>query len=197
MERYRSLDEAVQALPRTGTIWVVGPDGSGKSFLVDHLRDCASNRGIMMRRYHQRAGLLLPKRARASEGFDKPQAIEVRRPSGQIGKILLSFLDFYAGHVRERVRRRECLAIFERPPIDMAVDPRRYRLSARFGSLAGRLALLLPGPRVVAVCQGDPGSIHSRKPELGLDEVRRQQVRWAQLASSWRWRTIYIWSTDS
>jgi hypothetical protein len=195
MQRFRSLADAVEALPDTGMIWVVGPDGSGKSFLVDQLRKRASSRGIAMHRYHQRAGLLLPKRARASDGFDRPQEVEVRRWIGQIGKILLSILDFYAGFAREFGRRRRGLVVFERPPIDMAVDPRRYRLSEPFGSWAGRLALVLPGPRVIAVCQGDPDRIHARKPELDLGELRRQQVRWAQLASSWRWRTIYIWST--
>lgn len=197
MQRFRSLDDALEALPDFGTVWVVGPDGSGKSFLVEQLRERAARRGVRMHRYHQRAGLLLPKRARASEGFDSPHKVEVRRWTGQIGKILLSLLDFYAGFARVLPRQRRELAIFERPPIDMAVDPRRYRLSERFGSLAGRLALLLPGPQVVAVCQGDPARIHARKPELGLDEVRRQQVRWAQLASSWRWQTIYIWSTGN
>jgi hypothetical protein len=75
------------------------------------------------------------------------------------------------------VRTRTGLVVVERGFVDIAVDPRRYRLRVS-PTLVDTLARLLPRPDVTIVLEAPPETITARKAELSATEVRRQLAAW-------------------
>ncbi len=165
---------------------VVGPDGSGKSTVAQELlTDC----GRLFRRQthvHWRPGVL-PRLGgligRAPSDASEPHS---RTAHGKVlSHLLLGYywLDFFLGSwlQLQAVRIRTGLVIQERGWWDMAVDPLRYRLSPcpRTVMLLGKL---LPRPDVLVVLESDANVLHSRKPELPVDELQRQLSAWRDIA---------------
>src|SRR5205814_4952667 len=74
-------------------------------------------------------------------------------------------------------RRRTTLVVLERPFVDFAIDPRRYRLSTP-PVLARLLARLLPSPDLVLVLTAPARAVHRRKRELAVGELERQLSAW-------------------
>lgn len=167
---------------RRGLILVAGPDGAGKSTLVNRLVALAKADGVAIRHDHYRPGLLLP---------PPPEAPPVTRPREQVPrgrgisalKLALVFVDTVAGAIGVwRKSRNAGIVVLERGWFDMAVDPRRYRLPDSMTAVVRCLGRFLPRADLAVLLSGDPGEIHSRKPEIGLDEVRRQLDRWRTVA---------------
>jgi thymidylate kinase len=78
---------------------------------------------------------------------------------------------------------RSSLVILERGWLDLAVDPRRYRvsLSKRWIELLGRA---LPQPNLTLVLDAPDEVVHARKPELEPSEINRQRNAWRAAAVS-------------
>ena len=77
------------------------------------------------------------------------------------------------------------LVIFDRSFDDIIIHPRRYRLSAA-GWLARLLRRLLPRADLTLVLDAEPEQVHARKPELSLEDLRRQRAALQQLARDGR-----------
>ena len=168
----------------TGYVLVVGPDGAGKSTVVDAIAALAAKTGVRVSRAHHRPGLLA---GGAQDGISvtDPHAKAPRSAPAALAKLGLVLGDHLLGYlVRWRPRRRGGLLLLERGWFDMVVDPRRYRLPIRWTPVVRRLGWLLPRPDVVLVLSGEPQALHDRKPEIGVDEVDRQIRRWRDVAPS-------------
>ncbi len=161
---------------------VAGPDGTGKSTVVDHLvGDVLSNPVLVM---HHRPHLL-GTRSKRGEMVSEPHR-EQAYPTWLSGaKLIFLWLDHLLGWLL-RVRPRLLSGgdvIVERGWWDLAVDPRRYRLqpAPRLVDLLGRL---LPRPDVTIVLGGDAATIAGRKAELSIEETERQLTMWRGLSTS-------------
>ena len=77
------------------------------------------------------------------------------------------------------------LIIFDRSFDDIIIHPRRYRFPAA-GWLARLLRWLLPRADLTLVLDAEPEQVHARKPELSLEDLRRQRAALQQLARDGR-----------
>jgi thymidylate kinase len=165
---------------------VVGPDGTGKSTICDALSDAIGPSSIMRFRFPR----VLPRRARsrvlderlgAGATYDLlgPRKYpSLLSPWKSAAKTLYLYADFLLGwfvRVRPHVKNGGWV-IFERGWWDYSVDPGRYRLrAARPFRILGRS---LPRCDLVIVLEGHPDAIRARKPQLSVEELRRQMDAW-------------------
>ncbi len=158
-------------------IVILGPDGVGKSTLIAQLGLPCFQR---VQQFHFRPGVLGKK---ASGTVTQPHAQPPRSRAVSIAKTLYYFADHWLGYLGKifPAKVRNELVVFDRSFEDVFVDPRRYRLSA--GSAFARfLKQLLPPPDLTFVLDAEPELVHARKPELAIEELRRQREVLRQLA---------------
>ena len=115
----------------------------------------------------------------------QPHARPPSAPAGSIARIGYLAADTLIGWLPtvSRARARATLVILERGWDDLAVDPRRYRLSAgaRLVRLGGKV---LPRPDLTFLLEAPAEEIHARKPELEVAEIDRQLAAWRELAKA-------------
>ncbi len=171
----------------TPIIAVVGPDGAGKSSVLQGVKEILPERfpfwGVQMR--HWRPSLLPSIGAVAG----KPQPEEgkpnlPRRKSGRFYFVRLAYYgtDFLAGYLLKdrRIRAGLTAILYDRCFWDMYVDPVRFGLGSRRGILS--LGRLLPGPDMIFCLAVDPETARARKGELADHEVAEQNKKWHELA---------------
>ncbi len=181
--RLSQLYVPLATLPR-GSMVVVGPDGAGKSTLVASLAQLAEDAGVDVSRWHFKPGVLLERRD-DGVAVEDPHAQAARPVLSAVARTALVWLDFLAGWLTSwRSASRRGLLLLERPWLDQAVDPRRYRLPPLTVQVVKALGRALPKADFCVQMVGDPTSIDRRKPEIGEEEVRRQQNAWDDNASA-------------
>lgn len=177
--RHHAANRGVRKIAVRGLVLVVGPDGAGKSTLIDELE---RQTGQPIARAHSRPGLLAGRRAQGATVTD-PHAERPRGHAVSLIKLGVLLVDAVAGTwLRWRPIARKRLLIVERGWYDMAIDPRRYRLPARLVPLVTWAGRLVPKADVTVLLSGDPTAFHARKPEIGSDEVLRQLREWQHMA---------------
>lgn len=174
---------SVFANPGAPNVAIVGPDGVGKSTVLNIVRKELKAKlpftNITLR--HWRPGLL-PPLSRLIKGHtdETPEAVIPRRTPGKFMLIRLFyyFIDFVLGwHVKDKPMLAKLnMILYDRCALDMAVDPVRYGLSSARG--AESLWRLAPKPDMVILLYDDPVRIHRRKPELQVEEIDRQLKKW-------------------
>jgi thymidylate kinase len=162
-------------------IVVAGPDGTGKTTLVDGLVKAIAGSGRPVRRYHH-VFRILPPSAAARRPSTTPHA---NRPYpswlSAIKVVYLAANHLVGWHMRVRpFVRRGGVVILERGWSDMVVDPHRFRLAS--GWPAGRLARWMPHPDRSFVLLAPPDAIIARCSELGSEELERQLSAWRTIA---------------
>lgn len=161
---------------------VVGPDGAGKSSMIEALFGQFENAGWIVVHWHQRPGLL--RRKRSALDVSNPHDVVARTGVLAALKVVLAWSDFLLGHASLiRLRRRgDVVLLTERPFLDMCVDPARYRLpKSRWLRLIPVLDRALPSPTATIWLTGDSQLMRDRKPELTEEEVERQGGRWTTI----------------
>lgn len=164
---------------------ILGPDGSGKSTIIKAIApviEAASHTPLAIR--HLRPTLLpsLGSIARLGQKSDTPATAtdpHGSAPAGAIGslaRLIWLWIDYVFGYlavVRPKIAKAPVVFLFDRYADDLAIDPRRFRIG-RFGGLARLMPKFVPRPDLVIVLFAEPELIHSRKPELPLAEIERQ-----------------------
>lgn len=163
-------------------IAVLGPDGSGKTTVLDHLASELAPAFRRVRRYHLRPHF----------GSTRPGAV-VTDPHGQAprGRVLstakmgLFLYDYLGGWARAiwPDSIRSTLVLFDRYFHDMLVDPARYRLSKGF-PIARWIAPLIPKPDIWLVLTAPAPTLLARKSELTEAAAQSLDSAYRSLASS-------------
>jgi len=165
------------------TIAFLGTDGSGKSTLIDSIRPIlneAFHKGVYYEHLRPNKFPSIAKLLGKKEEFDGPVTDpHSKEPSGFLGSLLrwsYYLLDYTLGYMLKVFPKRaskSCVWIFDRYYYDYRIDKRRTRVNLPDWLL--RLGqFIIPEPDLIICLGADPVSIHSRKPELTLDEVKRQ-----------------------
>ena len=181
--------EVIRAVKRSTSpsglhIALLGSDGSGKSTLLREIGALIEKPFFRKQSiFHFRPKVF--EQQKNSEPDTNPHG---KRPRGTLfgtAKLFYYFLDHLLGYFAKVFPRkvRNELIFFDRNFDDLLVDPKRYRFS-RAGLLMHRLARLLPRADITFVLDASPKLVHARKPELTLDELQRQRMRFQQLAEN-------------
>jgi thymidylate kinase len=181
--------ESIRVLKRvlhpTGLqITLLGPDGSGKSTLIELMHE---NLGVFFRRskfYHFRP--MFFEFPSDSKTVTEPHGKPAYGMARSVAKLLYYFLDHWAEYLLKVVslKVRSTMIIFDRDFDDILIDSRRYRLSSSSIPLARFLRKLLPKSEVTFILDIDPVNCHARKPELPVSELERQRMELRALAAS-------------
>ena len=182
---------SLAAAPSTG-LWIamLGPDGAGKSAVIDELEHQLAAQFDGVSRFHFRPRFCT--HAPARPAVTQPHAQPPRSRLVSALKLLYWFADCWYGYlVAIRPRRRGSgLIIFDRYLPDILVDPLRYRLPAPCLPIAQRLCRAAPHPDLYILLDAPPEIVHARKPELPIAELYRQRIAYLNMFSDLRCRLI-------
>lgn len=152
-------------------VWIVGPDGSGKSTLISQF----------LAEFHGTSLHLHGKDPVSHEDLGFQHTHSMRRRG--LFKSGLAILYRYAVTAIRLLRARMHgvdIVVMERPFLDQAIDPDRYRIHNLTIPLVRVLAFFLPRPDFVVSLVGDAGVITNRKNELTADSTEKQLRLWME-----------------
>jgi len=162
---------------------ILGPDGVGKSTLVSQLTQACGPCFRRQRVFHWRPKVI-PARTGPGAPTTDPHGRLPRGKLASVAVLCLFFLDFWLGYlfVILPLLTRSGLVLFDRYFPDLLIDPLRYRYGGPMW-LPKFLSRLVPRPDLVFVLtETQSEAILSRKREVVLEEVHRQQEGYRQLA---------------
>jgi len=170
-------------MPTGGCIAIIGPDGAGKSAVIDAIRQQFRFAYHKVKCFHLRPKSLRPGKATQQVVTD-PHG---RPPRGMILSVLKVFFlvaDYWLGYtlkIAPAMRRSE-LIVFDRYIYDLLVDSKRVR----YGGPAWLLkvvARVVPRPNLVILLDAPADVLWSRKQEVPIEEVMRQRDLYRKVAS--------------
>lgn len=157
---------------------VLGPDGCGKSSVIDALVQELGNTFRGTRRFHFRPSL------GRGDGpvVTDPYAAPPRSPAGSVAKLAYYWADYVFGYLmRIRAGRQSELVVFDRYVHDIAADPIRYRYGGPMWAVHA-LERLVPGPDLCLVLDAPAEVLQARKQEVTLEQSRQQRDAYRRLA---------------
>ena len=169
--------------PPSLVISLLGTDGAGKSTVITAIEPVlsAATHGAFIVK-HLRPGLLPPLARLKGKQIQQDGPVtdpHGSNPSGWFGSLLrVSYLmaDFIMGYwliVRPKIAKSPTIYLFDRYAYDMALDPRRFRITLP-DRVIRWFTRLAPKPDLIFCLYGNPQILAARKQELPLKEVSRQ-----------------------
>lgn len=151
----------------------MGPDGSGKSTIMDRVEKDLAPAFRRSTQYRLRPGL--PKGG-ISKPVTEPHALPPWGTVLSLVKLALWWVDYTLGYVFRVYPRLVCstFVLFDRYYHDLLVDPVRYRYGAPLW-LARVAGPLLPRPQLVIVLDAPVEVLRARKQEISSEELSRQR----------------------
>jgi thymidylate kinase len=162
---------------------ILGPDGAGKSTLIERLETSLLGAFRRTARFH-----LMPRlfRRKGNSGpVTDPHSKPPRSLLASLLKLGYYLLDYTLGYwlkVRPALVK-STLVLFDRYYDDLLVDPKRYRYGGPRG-LAGWLRRFVPRPDLWLVLDVPEKELLRRKQEVSLEELRRQREAYCRLATA-------------
>jgi thymidylate kinase len=167
-------------------LWVavLGPDGAGKSAAIHRLTQELSLCFREIQRFHFRP--MFRRRCQDSPPVTNPHGKPPRSSLLTIFKLLYWLADYWYGYVAiiRPALPYSNLIFFDRYYHDLLADPRRYRLPVSTMWLARFCARLVPTPDLYIVLDVPADDLQQRKPEVTLEESRRQRLAYLQMVRS-------------
>ena len=161
---------------------LLGPDGSGKTTLISHLRTALSAPFRQSRTFRLRPDIL-----RRNSGAVDPHPHE-KPPRPYLlcfPKALFCILDYSVGYhlyIRPKLVRSD-LVLFDRYYDDIFIDPRRYRYAGPQWLLRF-IHAFVPRPDLFLVLSAPADTLLARKNEVPLIEARRQSLAYVKFAAT-------------
>ena len=184
---FEAMAEAGRVVERvlrpTGmTVAFVGPDGCGKSSLIERVTADLAPAFRRTTKLHLRPRLIAAG-ASAAPVAD-PYAVPARGAMASVAKLACFVADYLAGYA---LRVQPCvvrsgLVAFDRYFHDILADPKRYRYGAPM-ALARAAAWLVPGPGLWVVLDAPVPVLQERKREVGEEESALQRRAYLALAA--------------
>ncbi|MDB4713562.1 hypothetical protein OAF14_00405 [Akkermansiaceae bacterium] len=167
--------------PQLPMLAFVGPDGSGKSSVIEGVSEKLNHMGLQQKFLHWRP-YGVQGREDLGQPVSNPHADPPRGWLSSTVKLGVLFWDWWLASltVLKHARAKTSLVISDRYYNDMLVDPVRYRYGAGLG-LARRVFKIFPEPELVFVLVGDPEIILPRKREIPMDVLSQQLVLYRNL----------------
>lgn len=169
--------------PQLPLIAFLGPDGSGKSSVIEGIREKLCRMGIQQRMMHWRPYGL---KGREDLGIpvSDPHSAPPRGSLQSIAKLGMLWVDWWIPSltVLLHARAKTSVVISDRYYNDLLADPVRYRYGGSL-RLARRAFRYFPKPDLVFVLTGTASVIHPRKEEVSMEELQNQLIRYRTLCS--------------
>jgi thymidylate kinase len=205
--RHRPFGAAVQLsrfwLKEFGTVLsppgfclaILGPDGSGKSTVIQAVRERLDYFFGETEERHWRphflrdVGVLLGKREKSTGPVSDPHGRSPHSFPVSAVRFFYYWLDYWLGYPLRvwKFRAKNHLVIFDRYAEDMWCDPKRYRLRLPGGWMKF-FCRLTPQPELTFVLLAGAEIIHQRKGEVPLETLRELLHRYGA-AAQWNSRT--------
>lgn len=184
LDRWSELRRAAMRVLQPTGLWLAfyGPDGVGKSTVIDLIEERLSPSFLRTHRYHLRPHVYRRTASRGASVAD-PHAKPPRGRLSSAGKVAYWWWDAVYGYfvsVRWQIVR-SALVVFDRYVDDLSVDPRRYR----YGGPKWAVELLrrsTPRPHLSVVMDAPAAVLQARKPEVSPEESDRQRSAYRALA---------------
>jgi len=179
------------ALPWIG---LLGPDGSGKSTVIEMLTERLKLSRLKLRTIHWLPNLSLDQvPERENQVVTDPHSQPSKSPLLSILQLckLLFFWWFASFRYLIHLRAKKEIVLSDRFYSDLLADPKRYRYGAN-RKWARVFFRCFPKPDKVIVLLTSADKILERKQEVEKSELERQLVRYQQVARNWGDRGVII-----
>ena len=171
-------------------ICLLGPDGSGKSTIIEHLSGQTKNlypKG-RFKKFHWRPGIFPQLRSLINTSGSlmeinptQPYRAHKRGRISSFVRWLYYTFDYIAGYYLKilPLKVKTTLTIMDRYYYDIIVDPVRYNFNLPRWFLKSVLAFI-PKPDLTIYLDNIPERLYDRKQELPLSEIKRQVHAWRE-----------------
>jgi thymidylate kinase len=171
--------------PQGLTVVLLGPDGAGKSSVIDALPAAlapAFNRTVCFGFVPSMMLNLLHGRNR---GHSTPHDLPPRSPVVSVLRAVLYWFVYYMTSypVRRLMMGRAHLILHDRHFIDAVVDSKRYRYGGPVWLLRF-IWRIIPKPDLIILLDAPPEVLQRRKQEVSLEETARQRSAYLSLVQS-------------
>jgi thymidylate kinase len=168
--------------PTGAWIAIMGPDGAGKSAVIQAIRQQFSSVYSEVKCFHLRPKSLL-RRKETNQPVTDPHGRPARGHILSIAKVFFFIADYWFGYLGTfaPAMMRSQLIVFDRYMYDLLVDSKRVR----YGGPAWLLrfaARVIPHPDLVILLDASPEVLWSRKQEVPFEEIERQREEYLQVA---------------
>ena len=176
--RFQSLKESFKL-----KIVILGPDGAGKSSVIDGLLGKLNQGGHVVKMRHLKPRIAVPLRGEPVTINPDPHGKTPRSAMTSVAKIVVWLLEeWYANFFQDK---KEALLICDRYYHDLLVDPIRYRYGGPM-SLAQFIGTLMPRPGLWVLLDAPAESLQARKQEVPAEETARQRQAYLSLVRKQR-----------
>ena len=172
------------------SIGFLGPDGSGKSTVIDKL----VNNNLPFRRtdYFHLKPIKQVQSSTTSITTDPHKYKPYSKPKSYV-KLLLFIYQYNIGWIKNIVpiKVKSSLIIFDRYFDDLLIDSVRYRYGGSI-SFAKFVRRIIPKPDLYFILTADPEVIFKRKQEVSFEELTRQAEAYNALSDNVRYFQIDV-----
>ena len=164
-------------------IAVIGPDGSGKSTIIETLKQTTRSTIPQVRVFHSRPAVFRPGPPGAGPATN-PQDQIPRGLATSVLKLAFLLLDWWAGYWMRiaPAGAKVTLVLFDGFFPDLLVDPKRYRYGGPMW-FAKFVWKFMPKPDLVILLDAPAKVLQSRKQEVPFHETERQLLVYRNLVN--------------